>query len=437
MKNLRALIWIFLLGLTVSPALATLLSEDCPTLVQQALIATDRLCDATGRNQACYGHARLEAQPQAGWPSFTFHQAGDIVDVTAIQSLHLSPMEITTGNWGVALMRLQANLPASQPNDVTLLTFGDVKIQNAVKQPTRLAASTGNAYVNVRLLPTVRAGVVESLAPNQAVTVIERVADSSWLRVEVPDSDITGWVSASLLIPQGDVNTLNVAEPQQPYYRPMQAFYFESNDEASACPEVPASGLLIQTPEGVGEVKLLINEVNIQLGSTVFFSAQPGKTMTVSTLEGHARVEAMGVAHTAVAGTSVEIQLDVNMEPAAPPSLPVPYDDAALKNLPIAILQRPIEVHPPLTGQELAEVIRAEQEAFCQCDPSGDGSSPDKSKECPGNSCENNPNRSGDCPGNSCENNPNRSGDDGPGNSGNTGNDKDKNKDKGDDDDDD
>ncbi|MBI5667874.1 MAG: SH3 domain-containing protein [Chloroflexi bacterium] len=430
MKHLRLFIWIVLLGLMVSPTFAALLSEECPALVQQALQATDQLCDGTGRNQACYGHARLDAQFHADGPSLTFDQPGDLVDVTAIQSLHLSPMEIATGNWGVALMRLQANLPASQPNDVTLLTFGDVKIQNAVKQPTRLTVVTGSDYVNVRLLPTVRAGVVESLAPNQTVTAVERVADNSWLRVEVPDSDITGWVNASLLVPQGDINTLNVAEPRQPYYRPMQAFYFESHDDQSACPEVPTSGLLIQTPEGVGEVKLLINEVNIQLGSTVFFETQPGNVLTVSTLEGHARVEALGVAHTAVAGTTVQVQLDETMKPASPPSLPASYDDTRLKNLPVGHLDRPVAVHPPLTGQELAEVIRSEQEAICCEQNEGNGNSPNNN--CPGNSCENNPNRSGDnCPGNSCENNPNRSGDDCPGNSCDNGNkDKDKDKDK-------
>lgn len=430
MKNLRFMIWVILVSLTVSPALAIQVSNECPVIVQQALTATDQFCDATGRNQACYGHARLQAQPQSGAPTLTFDKAGDMVDVTAIQSLHLSPLEISTGNWGVALMRLQANLPASKPNDITLLTFGDVTIQNAVKNPTRLDVTAINQYLNVRLLPTLRAGVVASLAPGQTATAVERLADNSWVRIEVPDSDIMGWVNASLVTSDSDISTLNVAQPQQPYYRPMQAFYFESQNQETTCPEMPTSGLLIQTPEGVGEVRLLINEVNIQMGSTVYFEAQANRSMKVTTLEGHARVEALGVAHTAVAGTSIEVQLGADMKPVSPPSLPVSYDETALHNLPVKNLQRPIEIHAGLTEPELAKVRQVEQNP-CQCDVNtAPTATPGQPNNCPGNSCENNPNRNGDnCPGNSC-NAPGHNKDDGNNNGNNKDKDKDKDKDK-------
>lgn len=438
MKFLRLLVWTLLLGVLVTPVLASVLSVECPVVVQQALTATDEVCDKTGRNQACYGHARLQAQSQAGAPAFTFDQPGDIIDVTTIQSLHLSPMELSTGNWGVALLRLQANLPSNQPGDVTVLTFGDVQLQNAVKPATRLdVAVASNQYLNVRLLPTTRAGVVGSLSPRQTTVAVERLADSSWLRVEIPGSEVLGWVDASLLTVQGDVKTLNVSAPQRPYYRPMQAFYFESRSDAEApCPEVPTSGLLIQTPEGVGEVKLLINEVNIQMGSTVFFDAQPNGLMTVTTLEGHARVEAMGVTHMAVAGTSVQVALDENMRPAAPPTLPRPYDEAALHNLPIGSLDRAIEIHPPLTPDELTDVLAEEQAALC-CPAGDDDNNP--ATPCPGNSCGDNTQppvddqqddggqQADNCPGQSCEHNPNRNDDICPGNS--CAN-KDKNKDK-------
>lgn len=425
MKLLRLFIWTFLLCVAVTPALASVLSVECPVVVQQALTATDEFCDKTGRNQACYGHAQLQAQAQAGAPAFTFDQAGDIVDVTAIQSLHLSPMEISTGDWGVALMRLQANLASNQPGDVTVLTFGDVQLQNAVKPATRVDVAAINQYLNVRLLPTTRAGVVGSLSPRQATVAVERLADNSWLRVAVPDSDVLGWVDATLLTTQADVNTLNVAEPQQPYYRPMQAFYFESHTAAdTACPEVPTSGLLIQTPEGVGEVKLLINEVNIQMGSTVFFEAQPSGFMKVTTLEGHARVEAMGVAHTAVAGTSVQVALDENMKPAAPPTLPQSYDESALQNLPIGNLDRAIEVSPALSAAELAEVVADEQaDICCAAGDDSNGDSEDSTNPCVGTDCEDDDQQADDgqpadeCPGSSCEHNPNRNDEICPGNS--------------------
>jgi hypothetical protein len=433
MKRLRNLIWPCLLLLGVTPVVATFIADACPALVQQALDTTDEVCTTTGRNQACYGHAQMEAQAHPGAAAFTFDTAGDIIDVTDVQSLHLSPLQVENGNWGVALMRLQANLPSSQTEDLTLLTFGDVSVNNAVPTPTRLDVTvSGSDFVNVRRLPNAETAAVSVLSPGQTVTALERLEDQSWLRVELPDSGDTGWVSASLLSTAGDISTLNIGQSRQPFYRPMQAFYFQSGMDQSVCANVPTNGLLIQTPEGVGEVKLLINEVNIQVGSTVLFQAEPNGEMIVTTLEGHARVEAMGVVHTAVAGTQVRVPLDANLKPSGPPSVQEAYDPAPLQALPLGNLERAIEVHPPLTEAEIQQVQQDEAATECDCnnaDPNNDtdpGISTElpseeqtDSSNCPGNSCHNNHN--GDCPGNSCHNNDNGNGNGGGNGNGNGG----------------
>ncbi|MBN1964903.1 MAG: hypothetical protein JW910_09665 [Anaerolineae bacterium] len=104
----------------------------CPEIVAQALEAADQLCDATGRNEACYGHLALEAVPGAGVTDFKFTASGDIVSLADLQSLTLSPMDTTAGTWGVAVFRLQANLPDTLPGqNVTMLAFGDVALVNA------------------------------------------------------------------------------------------------------------------------------------------------------------------------------------------------------------------------------------------------------------------------------------------------------------------
>jgi hypothetical protein len=404
MKRLRNLIWPCLLLLSVTPVLATFITDACPALVQQALDTTNEVCTATGRNQACYGHAQLEAQVYPGAASFTFDTAGDIIDVTDVQSLHLSPLQVENGNWGVALMRLQANLPSSQTKDLTLLTFGDVSVSNAVKTPTRLDVTVpGSDFVNVRQMPRVDATAVGVLSPGQTVTALERLEDQSWLRVELPDTGDTGWVSASLVSTPGDISSLNIGQSRQPFYRPMQAFYFQSSMDQSACAEVPTNGLLIQTPEGVGEVKLLINEVNIQVGSTVLFQAEAGGEMIVTTLEGHARVEAMGVVHTAVAGTQVRVPMDADLKPAGPPSSQEAYNLAPLQALPLGNLERPIEVHPPLTVAEIQQVQQEETATECDCtnhDPGNPNDPPTgdqigTTSNCPGNSCNSNGNNGG------------------------------------------
>ncbi|NLF74671.1 MAG: hypothetical protein GX573_03175, partial [Chloroflexi bacterium] len=87
----------------------------CQQIVFQALELSSQLCEDTGRNQACYGHVQVEAQPQPGISDLLFQEAGDIVDVVNLQSLRLSPMDLEEEAWGVALMRLQANLSEDEP----------------------------------------------------------------------------------------------------------------------------------------------------------------------------------------------------------------------------------------------------------------------------------------------------------------------------------
>ncbi len=131
MKPYLKLLWIGLL-LCLAPAVLAQ-TGDCPQIVQTALEAADTACQDTGRNQACYGNIDMTAQPQPDAPNFTFNKVGDIVDVSALQSLVLSPMDESAGKWGVALLRLQANIPDTLPGqNVTFLLFGDVEIDNAV-----------------------------------------------------------------------------------------------------------------------------------------------------------------------------------------------------------------------------------------------------------------------------------------------------------------
>jgi quercetin dioxygenase-like cupin family protein len=160
---------------------------------------------------------------------------------------------------------------------------------------------------------------------------------------------VAGW----LLTITAGIDTLDVVEPAAPHYGPMQAFYFRSGAKDAACQEAPDSGLLIQTPEGVGEVTLLINEVNIQLGSTVYFQAQPGKDMTIRVVEGSARVQTSGKAYRAIAGSQITVPLNENLEPTGPPNPPAAYDMTDVEALPVSNLERPIAIQPPASPQEI------------------------------------------------------------------------------------
>jgi hypothetical protein len=357
---MKYLIWLLLTIWIVVPVAA---APDCPTVVDTALATTDALCETTGRNQVCYGNVRVDAEPQPGVDDFEFSQAGDRVPVTALQSLRLSPMDMDTGAWGVAMMRLQASIPSSTPEDITLLMFGDVKLENGVQTPqvTLDVTVSVDEYINVRRLPSTRASIMGVLAPEQTVQALERLEDTSWVRIQTPDMGIIGWVDASLLASEGDLTTLSVTERWTPRYRPMQAFYFESGENSPGCPAAPTSGLLIQTPEGVGRVTLLINEVSIRIGSTAFVEARSGEELRVSTVEGEVLVEAMGVIHTAPAGAEISVPLDDHNEPSAPPSKPRPYNEAEWESLPVEALEEEIvEIPAPLTDDVIEQIVESE-----------------------------------------------------------------------------
>jgi hypothetical protein len=340
------------LVLAIIPLVASSTQQEvCERVVQTALEEANQVCTGTERNQACYGHMNLEAQPQSRVEPFKFDQAGDIVNVTQLKSLRLSPMNVATGTWGVAMLSLQANLSEDIPSqNVTLVLFGDVQVDNAIDIPTEMdiaVSSLGNA--NVRREPSDTGFVLGTLAPQQIVTAMGRNADSSWLYIDYPGLDEHGWINTHLIDASGEVDNLNVINPELIEYGPMQAFYVRTGDNSSTCEEAPNDGLLIQTPEGAGEVRLWINEVKIRLGSTVYIQAQPSGKMTISTLEGAAHVEAFGVEQTAIAGTTVTVDLDANAKAVAPPNLPERYTEETVNHLPVENLDEQITVVSPVS----------------------------------------------------------------------------------------
>jgi hypothetical protein len=389
------------------------------TLAQAALNLAKQSCLELNRNQVCYGHNTLSAESRPSANTFNLATVGDIEDLAEISSLRLSRMDIDAGVWGVALMELRANLPDGAAENVTVVAFGDVMLENAVPLPTHAQFQLQIPQnINVRQRPVQDSGVIGTLAPQQTVTVVDRLADSSWLRVMLPEIEQTGWVRRDLINTLPDLSNLNVTSGSEPYIQePMQAFYFSSG--ANTVSELPASGLIIQTPEGIGEVQLLINEISVQLGSTVFFQTQPGLGMTIATLEGHADVRAFGIEQTAYAGTQVTVPLTLDLKPSGPPSPPQPYDQRQMNQLPISILQRSVVAATPLTYVEIQERLAQNAELNSldsdNAEIPGSDSLVDPSlvtptspfdqmggnNDCPGQSC-NAPGHGGSCPGNSC-----------------------------------
>jgi hypothetical protein len=346
---------VVLIPLSIAPAVAA--QTDCPTIVRAALDSAAQACDSLARNQACYGNIHLQATPQEG-KTVVFEKSGDIANVADLHTLQLSSMSLTDQSWGVALMKLQANLPDTIPGqNVTVLLFGNVEIDSAFDTPHELTM-TARGGVNVRLRPTTQASsVIASLKPGQAVVANGRVKDGAWVRVKL-DMGV-GWVAANLLDTDGDVTALPVAEAGAAVYGPMQAFTFKSGFGDRPCEAAPDSGILIQTPKNAARVKLQVNGAQIDLGSTVYLQAQPGNTMTVTVLEGAARLTANGATQTVPARTYSEVPLNASGQASGKPAYPKPYNRAPLLALPVDRLPDPIDILLPLPTEQVDSAVQA------------------------------------------------------------------------------
>lgn len=244
----------------------------CPSLVQSAVQAVDDNCQSTTRNQVCYGNVSLQAETLNDENLST---PGDIVDLANIQRLQLSPMDVSQNIWGVAMLKLQANLSDTNPGQaVTFLIFGDVKLENQ------------NANEN---------GI--------------------------------------------------------------QSFYFNSGIGDAQCKEAPDSGILVQTPQGITNVTLSLNNVEISLGSTAYLQAQPDAQMTVNVLEGQAVVTSQGATQTVSAGNRTQVELDGEGLAMSTPTVPEPYDTTAVDALPVESLDEEIVIASTLYSAKFTDSV--------------------------------------------------------------------------------
>ena len=354
MRYLRKVVYLFVL-LCFTTTLAQ--GATCSAIVQQALADVEQDCAPTARNQACYGYVSLDATPRAGVQNFSFSKAGDLASVGDLETLRLSALDVAKDTWGIALMKLQANLPDTLPGqNVTFLLFGDVEITNAVAPGTVAPATvqlSANSSVNIRTAPSTSGQIAGSTSKGEALTANGRNADSTWLRIQIPDSDSLGWVFANLVTPASDVSALSVVnstDAEVPF-KPMQAFYFKTGITQTSCAEAPQDGILIQTPQGAGQINIRANDVDIQLGSTAYLQAQPDDNMTVSVVEGEGHVTANGTTVDVPAGMQVTIPVDADLKPTGDPSEAQPYDEALVAPLPIQVLPEAITIAPPATAE--------------------------------------------------------------------------------------
>jgi hypothetical protein len=301
---------------------ATRAAENCPVLVQRALSTMNSACESTQRNEICYGHPLLKAEPRI--PAVTLEHVGDRQPVLLIQTLETAPMDAAQGVWGVALLRLQASLPDALPGqNITMLVMGQAQVDNAVPLADEVPVTIRNR-ANVRQVPSTSGAVLRSLAASTTLSATGSTIDRNWVRVRTTDG-LQGWIFAELL--SGDLAAVPALETPDLNTQPMQAFIVRSGIGDAPCAEAPESGVYIQTPQGAGLVQFTVNGVDVSLGSGLFVQCAQDTT-TLYLLYGTGTVRARGVSQKLQPGTRVVVPTENCQSAQMPPSLPEAYTNA-------------------------------------------------------------------------------------------------------------
>lgn len=343
---MKKYIWLFCsLILTV---FVSAQSSSCLGLYESAFDTTQSLCSSTGRNQACYGNNTVSLTSFSDTVNIEFDTPGDITDIEKIRSLSLSSLnENNSSEWGIAMLRLLANLNPTQTENLTMFLFGDVEVETATDDVITYPVSTYVAS-NMRQYPNTSAFVVASVPQNTEIDAIGRLADNSWLQVHDTENNTSGWISAELLA-YNTLDEIPIIEATQPYFGPMQAFYFRSNGlgDGSNCSSVPVDGLMIQTPEGVGRVTVWVNEITFDFlantASTAMIYPPTDNVMTVDMLEGAAAITSDQGGYVAVAGSSISIETPADGDGSVKVNAPEPIAQSVDNSFANKLLPRNVE----------------------------------------------------------------------------------------------
>ncbi len=332
----------WLLALLVAPAAAQP-ALDCAARVR-LLVETARLaCAETGLNEACYGGGLASLDGREGADEARFAAPGDKVPLGAVKTLRVGAGDEVEG-WGVALLRLRANLPDGA---VTLLAVGAVTVDNLsdkgtayVGLPVTVRERTG---ANVRLRPSPNAEIIAQLPTGQTLLADGRLADGSWVRLLSG-----GWVAAALLRPDDRLADLEVTAAadyppaDRSAYAPMQRLRFRSQPAAD-CPDEPG-GLIAQTPDAASPVTLSVNGLETSFAGTLWFRTGDGDSTMVAVLEGGAVHQGAPLS----AGQQVEYAYNGrDIQQLAPPA---DYAYVQARRLPLTLLPRPVELPFSLGG---------------------------------------------------------------------------------------
>lgn len=319
-------------------AFVTMAQDDgiCQPLVEAVIVNTSLECGDTPVGSVCAGNDSAEAITVPNTWAEQFSEAGGTIPNQTLQTLSSTGLDVEAREWGMAFARVPL---ADADTYATMVFFGALQLDNlGFGVQTFAARITSNTGAFAREAPDINANVAGQLIVGQTIEITGRVEDSTWLRVELPRSEV-GWVSVTVLdLLNDDLNLtdLPVVNPNSTsrLFRPFRALNFRSGVGDTPCAAAPESGILIQTPEET-DVDLMVNNFSLKIAGTVFLQARREQALTIHVLEGEASTTIDETQYTIPAGDTLDIEETITLDD---------YDYARMEMLPIELLPRPIVI---------------------------------------------------------------------------------------------
>lgn len=344
--------------------------EDCAQVVQTALQKLAASCEGLGRNSACYGYDSLNSEFYDTGDGAEFLTPGDQLSTLDLIQLEAAPLDVSTSEWGVALLNVQADVPEALPGGgLHFVLFGDAVLKNIVAPedvlpPVTPISVTTRAAANLRSAPGTNTDVIRSVRAGSTFSADTLSEGRSWLRVL--DNDRTVWVSRDAVNAEGDLDTLPAISSRN--RTPLHDFRLSTRIGSLACNEAPAL-LVIQGPAGV-QANIRVNGADIIIDATIVLRLLTGNFMEMAVLEGGARVGNVGVPH----GFKAKVALSADGGSLAGPwtdFAPISGLDrvqfATLEQIPASLLHKAIQ----LPSESEVEAMLAEFSATSQGNASG------------------------------------------------------------------
>jgi Bacterial SH3 domain len=276
---------IVLLLLSISSVLSAQ-SSTCETIIHQAFQTMGQLCTSAGGSSACFGHSAEAIFADGG--SGTFAQAGDTVDLSAVQSIQTLPLDTSADQWGLALLNVPANVPlAMSETGLKYILIGDSQIENAVAPkdaftPVPSITVTPLVQANLRTSPSTDAQVIVSVPVGTELSADALSADKGWLRVL--NKGEAAWVSRQIVAAKsGNIDDLPVLGVNTRTL--MQSFYLSTAPDTPDCTNLMPSMLVIQGPAGL-KATVTVNGADIRFDSAIVLRVTADNNLQIIALSG-------------------------------------------------------------------------------------------------------------------------------------------------------